>query len=99
MAGAAAEWIRISEDSELAVWLDLWRTVPIPVAAETGTHCVAAQGSARRIRDGLALGCTAFATETGLLADKVNHSYNNMLRYGFRKVCERPNYLHRRPAR
>ena len=48
---------------------------------------------AHRIREGLKLGCTAFATETGLLPDQVNHSYNNMLRCGFRMAYERPNYL------
>ena len=50
---------------------------------------------ARRIRDGIRLGCTSFATETGLLADAVNHSYNNMLRFGFRMAYRRPNYLYR----
>jgi hypothetical protein len=54
---------------------------------------------ARRLRDGAALGCTAFATETGLLSGEANPSYHNMLRCGFRKVCERPNYLQRRRAR
>jgi GNAT superfamily N-acetyltransferase len=52
---------------------------------------------AHRIREGLKLGCTAFATETGLLSNQVNHSYNNMLRCAFHMAYERPNYLYRCP--
>ncbi|MBI1396527.1 MAG: GNAT family N-acetyltransferase [Betaproteobacteria bacterium] len=48
-----------------------------------------------RIREGLALGCRAFITETGLLPGTGNHSYQNMLRCGFRLACERPDYFHR----
>ncbi len=56
---------------------------------------------AHRIRKGLTLGCRAFATETGLLPGQPNHSYNNMLRCGFRLAYERPNYLlrHNRNSR
>jgi GNAT superfamily N-acetyltransferase len=45
------------------------------------------------INEGIKLGCKWFATETGLLPDQVNHSYNNMVRSGFRMAYERPNYV------
>ena len=45
------------------------------------------------IKEGIEMGCKWFATETGLLPDQVNHSYNNMVRSGFRLAYERPNYV------
>lgn len=68
----------------------------LPASRERGV-----QGAlmAHRIRAGLALGCRAFATETGLLRDSVNHSYHNMLRCGFRLAYERPNYVRRHAGR
>lgn len=54
-----------------------------------------AQGAimARRIQDGISAGCRWFATETWVPGDKVNHSYNNMLRHGFELAYERPNLV------
>jgi GNAT superfamily N-acetyltransferase len=48
---------------------------------------------AHHIDEGARLGCKWFATETGLLPDQVNHSYNNMVRSGFKLAYERPNYV------
>lgn len=48
---------------------------------------------AHHINEGIKLGCNWFATETGLLPGQVNHSYNNMVRSGFRLAYERPNYV------
>jgi len=48
---------------------------------------------AHSINEGIRHGCRWFATETGLLPGQVNHSYNNMVRTGFRMVYERPNYI------
>jgi GNAT superfamily N-acetyltransferase len=48
---------------------------------------------AHHINEGIRLGCNWFATETGLLPDQVNHSYNNMVRSGFQLAYERPNYV------
>jgi hypothetical protein len=45
------------------------------------------------IKEGIRLGAEWFATETGLLPNQVNHSYNNMVRSGFRMAYERPNYV------
>ncbi len=49
----------------------------------------------RRIRDGLALGCKWFVSETGEdTAEDPNPSYHNMLRAGFQLAYLRPNYVH-----
>ncbi len=55
-----------------------------------------AQGAlmVQRLRDGIAMGCEWFVTETG--EDTVanpNPSYHNMLRTGFKPAYFRPNYL------
>jgi hypothetical protein len=55
-----------------------------------------AQGAimARRIRDGLTLGCRWFTTETGEDTPKTpNSSYHNMIRTGFQLAYLRPNYV------
>lgn len=50
---------------------------------------------ARRIQDGLALGCKWFVTETGEdTPENPNPSYHNMLRSGFKLAYLRPNYVH-----
>lgn len=53
-----------------------------------------AQGAimARRLRDGIALGCRGFVTETWVPGDAPNHSYNNMQRHGFELLYRRPNW-------
>jgi hypothetical protein len=49
---------------------------------------------ARRIKDGLGLGCRLFVTETGQdRPDKPNPSFHNMLRTGFVVAYHRPNYM------
>ena len=49
---------------------------------------------ARRISDGISLGCRWFVTETGEdLPTKPNPSFHNMLRAGFKVAYQRPNYL------
>lgn len=48
---------------------------------------------ARRIQDGIKLGCKSFVTETWDPGGEVNHSYNNMLRQGFNLVYRRPNWV------
>jgi hypothetical protein len=48
---------------------------------------------AHRINEGARMGCRWFATETGLLPDQPNPSYNNMVRCGFREHYKRPNYV------
>ena len=56
-----------------------------------------AQGAlfARRIQDGLLLGCKWFVTETGEdTPDSPNPSYRNMLRTGFELAYLRRNYVH-----
>jgi GNAT superfamily N-acetyltransferase len=56
-----------------------------------------AQGAimARRIQDGLDLGCRWFSTETGEeTSDSPNPSYHNMLRTGFKLAYLRPAYLY-----
>jgi len=45
------------------------------------------------ISEGIKKGCKWFATETGLLKDQVNHSFNNMVRSGFQMAYERPNFV------
>jgi len=55
-----------------------------------------AQGAlmARRIRDGAALGCRWFVTETGQdRPDKPNPSFHNMMRTGFAVAYHRPNFM------
>jgi len=51
-----------------------------------------AQGAlmVRRIADAIQLGCTAMATETGILPGRANPSLDNMLRCGFSVAYERP---------
>jgi hypothetical protein len=54
-----------------------------------------AQGAimARRIREAIAAGCTAIATETGEpIGDEANPSLGNMLRCGFQRVDARANF-------
>jgi hypothetical protein len=54
---------------------------------------------ARRIQDGLALGCKWFVTETGEDTPKdPNPSYHNMLRSGFKLAYLRRNYVHQLAA-
>ena len=54
---------------------------------------------ARRIQDGLALGCKWFVTETGEdTPEDPNPSYHNMLRSGFKLAYLRRNYVHQPPA-
>jgi len=53
---------------------------------------------ARRIEDGLALGCKWFVTETGEdTPEDPNPSYHNMLRSGFKLAYLRRNYVHLSP--
>jgi hypothetical protein len=53
---------------------------------------------ARRIQDGLALGCKWFVTETGEdTPEDPNPSYHNMLRSGFKLAYLRRNYVHLPP--
>ena len=47
---------------------------------------------AHRINEGIRMGCQWFATETGILPDQPNPSYNNMVRYGFKEHYQRPNF-------
>jgi len=54
---------------------------------------------ARRITDGLALGCKWFITETPEdTTESPNPSYHNMLRTGFKLAYLRPNYVHKPPS-
>lgn len=54
---------------------------------------------ARRIQDGLSLGCKWFVTETGEdTPEAPNPSYHNMLRAGFKLAYMRPNYVHQSPV-
>jgi hypothetical protein len=54
-----------------------------------------AQGAimARRIQDGIRLGCKSFITETWDPGGEINHSYNNMLRHGFELAYRRANWV------
>lgn len=53
---------------------------------------------ARRIADGLALGCRWFVTETTEdTTDSPSPSYRNMLRTGFKLAYLRPNYVYKTP--
>ena len=53
---------------------------------------------ARRIQDGLSLGCKWFVTETGEdTPEDPNPSYHNMLRSGFKLAYLRPNYVRQPP--
>jgi hypothetical protein len=48
----------------------------------------------RRIADGIALGCDGFATATGeKVGGDPQHSYRNILRYGFRRTHARANWV------
>ncbi len=50
---------------------------------------------ARRIADGLKLGCKWFVTEAAEdTPESPNPSYHNMLRTGFKLAYQRPNYVH-----
>ncbi len=54
---------------------------------------------ARRITDGLKLGCKWFVTETGEdTPDSPNPSYHNMIRHGFKLAYLRPNYIYKEPV-
>jgi hypothetical protein len=54
---------------------------------------------ARRIQDGLALGCNWFVTETWEeTPESPNPSYRNMLRAGFKLAYLRRNYIHKSPS-
>lgn len=70
-------------------WLGIGSTLP--------THRRrGAQGAllARRIRDGIALGCEWLVTETGEdTPEHPNPSYHNMLRTGFQLAYQRPNFM------
>ena len=54
---------------------------------------------AKRIQDGIELGCRCFVTETWDPGDEINHSYNNMLRHGFKLAYKRPNWTHDVPLK
>jgi hypothetical protein len=50
---------------------------------------------ARRIAEGIDLGCKWLVTETGEDSpERPNPSYHNMLRTGFQLAYQRPNYIH-----
>jgi hypothetical protein len=54
---------------------------------------------ARRIEDGLKLGCKWFVTETGEdTPESPNPSYHNMMRQGFKLAYLRPNYVYQEPT-
>ena len=54
---------------------------------------------ARRIDDGIKLGCKWFVTETGEdTPGNPNPSYHNMIRTGFKLAYQRPNYVHQSPV-
>jgi len=54
---------------------------------------------ARRIQDGLSIGCKWFVTETGEdTPEDPNPSYHNMLRTGFELAYLRPNYVYQLPS-
>jgi hypothetical protein len=54
---------------------------------------------ARRIEDGIKLGCKWFVTETGEdTPENPNPSYHNMIRSGFKLAYQRPNYVHQPPS-
>jgi len=70
-------------------WLGIAGT--LPSARRRG-----AQGALmeRRLRDGSAIGCRWFVTETGEdTPQQPNPSYHNMLRLGFTLAYNRPNYM------
>ena len=70
-------------------WLGIAST--LPAARRRG-----AQGAlmARRLADGIALGCRWFVTETGEdLPERPNPSFHNMVRAGFKVAYHRPNVL------
>lgn len=55
---------------------------------------------ARRITDGLKLGCKWFVTETGEdTPESPNPSFHNMVRHGFKLAYLRSNYIHQEEAR
>jgi len=64
-------------------------------ATRPGWRCRGAQGALMhaRIQHALESGCRSIVTETGeAVAGEENHSYRNMLRYGFTAVALRHNY-------
>jgi hypothetical protein len=54
---------------------------------------------AKRIQDGIDLGCRRFVTETWDPGNEINHSYNNMLRHGFKLAYKRPNWTYDIPLK
>jgi hypothetical protein len=73
-------------------WGALFNAATLPKYRRRG-----AQGAimARRIRDGISLGCRWFTTETGEdTPNAPNPSYHNMIRTGFQLAYLRPNYLY-----
>jgi hypothetical protein len=74
---------------EGVAWLD-WAAT-LPEFRRRGS-----QGAiiARRIADGIAMGCESFATSTGEeVAGDAQHSYRNIERYGFRRTHARANWV------
>ena len=74
---------------EGVAWLD-WAAT-LPEFRRRGS-----QGAiiARRIEDGIALGCESFATSTGEAVDgDAQHSYHNIERYGFQRTHARANWV------
>jgi hypothetical protein len=74
---------------EGVAWLDWAATLP-------GFRRRGSQGAliSRRITDGIALGCSSFATSTGEAVDgDAQHSYHNIERYGFRRTHARANWM------
>jgi hypothetical protein len=74
---------------EGVAWLD-WAAT-LPEFRRRGS-----QGAviARRLADGIAMGCTAFATSTGEAVDgDAQHSFHNIERYGFRRTHARANWV------
>ena len=54
-----------------------------------------AQGAlmSHRIKEAITKGCKLICTETGVIPNQPNSSYQNMLRCGFSLAYERPNYV------
>jgi hypothetical protein len=76
-----------------AGWLGIAAT--LPSARRRGGQSAL---MARRLRDGIASGCTRFVTETGEdLPEKPNPSFRNMMRAGFKLAYQRRNYMPPKP--
>jgi GNAT superfamily N-acetyltransferase len=72
-----------------AAWLGMAATVPA-FRRQGGQGAI----MAARIREAVAAGCTAIATETGeRVLDRPSASYTNILRFGFREAYVRPNLV------